>query len=445
MCGIAGVLSFDGASGLRPLLEAMADTLCHRGPDAAGFLEDAAAAPAVGLAHRRLSVIDLSHAADQPIGGEDGSVRVMLNGEIYNFKELRAQLGRHRFASAGDTEVIAHLYEECAEAAIPRLDGMFALALWDARRRRLLLARDAFGKKPLYYWSDGRRLVFGSEIKALLAAGVPAALEADALAEYLALGYVPTPGSLFAGIRKLPPASMLVADRDGVREPTPYWDLRFPPAAELAPVTFAEAGERVLELLTAAVRKRLVADVPLGLLLSGGLDSSLVAALMARLSPGRLKTFTVGFAGDAFYDERPQAERVARHVGSEHNASLVEPKAAALIETLLAHHDEPFGDSSALPTYLVAREARRHVTVALNGDGGDESFLGYNRYKAMRLVSRLDRMPGWSRPRLERLPALGPRSVQRRFKLPRIRGVLQAPEEQPGRRYSFTLALLYRV
>ena len=393
MCGLAGVLTFQGDPlPDRQRLGAIADTLRHRGPDAEGFFLDDAAAPAVALVHRRLSIIDLSHVADQPLANEDGTVQVALNGEIYNFRELREELAaRHTFRSQGDSEVIAHLYEERGLDAIPALDGMFAIVIWDAGRRRLVLARDPFGKKPIYYWTDGRRLFFASEIKALLAGGVPAEMNEAALGEYLAFGYVPTPGAFFRGIRKLPPASLLVADAGGVHEPQAYWDLSFAPAGEAKPVAMGEAKERVLELLTSAVRKRLIADVPLGLLLSGGVDSSAVAALMARLIPGKLKTFTVGFEGASAYDEREPAGRVARHVGSEHYPSVVEPHAAELIETLLHHHDEPFGDSSALPTYLVAREARRHVTVAVNGDGGDETFAGYERFHAAVLADRIPR------------------------------------------------------
>ncbi len=391
MCGIAGILQFDGAPVERALLERMGQSLAHRGPDAQGVFLDAAAAPAVGLVHRRLSIIDLSQEANQPLGGEDGRVQVMLNGEIYNFAALRAELlPRHRFRSQGDTEVVVHGYEEQGDAIVPRLDGMFALALWDGARRRLLLARDHFGKKPIYYWHDARRLVFASEIKALLAAGVAASLNEAALPEYLALGYVPTPRSLFAGIQKLPPASTLAADARGAAAPAAYWDLHFPPAGAARPVRLAEAADELRGLLREAVRKRLVADVPLGMLLSGGLDSALVAALAAR-ELGGLRTFTVGFEGPAFFDERPFARRLAAHIGAQHHESLVRPQAAALMETLLAHHDEPFGDSSALPTYLVAREARRQVTVALNGDGGDEAFAGYQRLHAAVMAEAVPR------------------------------------------------------
>jgi asparagine synthase (glutamine-hydrolysing) len=390
MCGLAGIVTFDGSPVPRESLAAMGEALRHRGPDAQGCYTDERGRPAVGLAHRRLSIIDLRTVANQPIANEDASVLVMLNGEIYNFADLRRALqDRHRFRSQGDTEAIAHLYEDRGDSAVAELDGMFAFALWDAARRRLLLARDPFGKKPLYYWSDGRRFAFASEIKALLAAGAPASVADGSLGEYLALGYVPTPRTLFEGILKVPPASTLVVDAQGVHEPVRYWDLRFPEAGGARRVREEEARERVRELVTEAVRKRLVADVPLGVLLSGGLDSSAVAALMARLVPGKVKTFTIGFEDGAFFDERPHAEKVARHIGAEHHASVVRPDAAALVETLVHHHDEPFGDSSALPTYLVSREARRHVTVALNGDGGDETFAGYDRFHAALLAERI--------------------------------------------------------
>src|SRR5262245_56771467 len=390
MCGIAGILSFEGGPIEEARLRRMAGALAHRGPDAEGVFVDAAAAPSVGLAHRRLSIIDLSHVADQPIANEDGTVRAMLNGEIYNFAELRrAQEGAHRFRSHGDTETIVHGYEDEGDAIVERLDGMFALALWDARRRRLLLARDPFGKKPLYYWSDGRELLFASEIKALLAGGAPAELDASGLPEYLAFGYVPTPRTLFRGIRRLPPASWMIVDAAGPHEPYVYWDLAFPAAGDVRDVSLAEAAVGVRERLDAAVRKRLMADVPLGVLLSGGVDSGAVLALAARATGAPVNTFTLGFEGPAFYDERAPAARMAAHVGAIHHEAIVRPEAASLVETLLRHHGEPFGDSSALPTYLVAREARQHVTVVLNGDGGDETFAGYERFRAELIAHRL--------------------------------------------------------
>jgi len=421
MCGLAGILSFDGAPVERATLVAMGDCLRHRGPDAAGYHADASSAPGIGLVHRRLSIIDLSTAADQPLPNEDGSVLVLLNGEIYNFRELRSGLsGRHSFRSQGDTEVIAHLYEERGDDAVAALDGMFALVIWDARSRRLVLARDHFGKKPLYYWHDLRRFVFGSEIKALLAAGVPVEMAEENLGEYLAFGYVPTPRTLFRGVRKLPPASLLVVDAAGVAPPRPYWDLRFPARGEAGRVRLRDAADRVRDLLFAAVRKRLLADVPLGLLLSGGVDSAAVAAIMARLVPGRVKTFTVGFEGDAFFDERPYAQQVARDLDTEHHSSVVRPEAGALLETLLGHHDEPFGDSSALPTYLVAREARAHVTVALNGDGGDETFAGYDRFHAALLADRIPSPLAHALRAAARLVPEGPSHHTRRRRIRRF-------------------------
>jgi asparagine synthase (glutamine-hydrolysing) len=390
MCGIAGVVSFAGAPIEEARLRRMAGALAHRGPDAEGVWIDARGTPSVGLAHRRLSIIDLSHVADQPIGNEDGTIQAMLNGEIYNFAELRrAQEGRHTFRSHGDTETIVHGYEDEGDGIVSKLDGMFALALWDARRRRLLLARDPFGKKPLYYWTDGRELLFASEIKALLAGGAPAAFDPSGLPEYLAFGYVPTPRTHFRGVKRLPPASTLVVDANGTGEPRAYWDLRFPNEGDARRIPLAEAAAGVRERLDAAVRKRLMADVPLGVLLSGGVDSGAVLALAARASSTPVRTFTLGFEGPAFYDERAPAARMAAHAGAIHHEAVVRPAATGLLETLLRHHDEPFGDSSALPTYLVAREARQHVTVVLNGDGGDETFAGYERFRAELIAHRL--------------------------------------------------------
>jgi asparagine synthase (glutamine-hydrolysing) len=400
VCGIGGILTFDGGEPARADLKRMADALKHRGPDAEGFFSEGGV-PGIGLAHRRLSIVDLRREADHPVTGEDRTVQALLNGEVYNYRALRAGLeSTHTFRTLGDTEPVVHGYEDRGDAIFAELDGMFALALWDGRRRRLVLARDAFGKKPLYYWHDARRFVFASEIKGLLAAGVPVALDETRLGESLAFGYVPTPRTLFAGIRKVPPASILVIDKDGVHEPRQFWDLSFPPAGEALAVSLEEAAERVRELFVAAVKKRLMGDVPLGVLLSGGVDSSAVAAVAAREGASTLKTFTMGFEGDAFFDERPWAAQVARHLGAEHHQAVAAPHAAELMETLLHHHDEPFGDSSALPTYLVAREARRHVTVALNGDGGDETFAGYDRFRAV-LIS--ESLPGPARAALAAL------------------------------------------
>jgi asparagine synthase (glutamine-hydrolysing) len=374
MCGICGYVSRGGPAE-DSTLRAMTATLAHRGPDGEGVHLDGP----VGLGHRRLSIIDLSEAASEPMTNEDGSLWLVFNGEIYNFRKLRRSLeGRHRFRSQGDGEVILHLYEEKGEAAVGELDGMFAFALWDARRRLLLLARDRAGKKPLYYHDGPGVFAFASEAKALLAhPSVPHERDASALPLFLTYGYVPTPGTLYRGIRALPPAHTLAVTEAGTGAPERYWRARF--ASGGHGMSDAEAEERFVSLLQAAVERRLVADVPLGAFLSGGLDSSSVVALMARAAGSRVKTFTIGFAGGAEYDERAHARVVAERFATEHTEFVVEPKALDLVDRLVYHHDGPFGDSSAVPTYLLSELTRTRVTVALNGDGGDEVFAGYLR------------------------------------------------------------------
>ena len=399
MCGLAGVLS-RGAPPERALLAAMTRVLAHRGPDGEGLHTDGPA----GLGHRRLSIIDLSDAAREPMTNEDGSLWLVFNGEVYNFRELRRDLEpRHRFCSQGDGEVILHLYEERGVEAVRALDGMFAFALWDARARRLLIARDRAGKKPLFYHDGPRTFAFASEVKALLAhPDVPRERDPAALPLYLTYGYVPTPDTFYRGVRALPPAHYLVATESGLEGPTPYWSVRF---ADGPPVDEREAEERFRRLLEDAVARRLVADVPLGAFLSGGLDSSSVVAFMARAAGGRVRTFTIGFAGDRRYDETAHARTVARHFGTDHTEFVVEPRALELIDRLVWHHDGPFGDSSAVPTYLLAELTRSRVTVALNGDGGDEVFAGYLRLYGGALSERL---PRWGFAAAARLLALLP-------------------------------------
>ena len=359
--------------------------------------------PPIGLGHRRLSIIDLTDAASEPMTNEDGSLWLVFNGEIYNFRELRKKLeGRHRFRSQGDGETILHLYEEKGDDAVQELDGMFAFALWDAKRRRLLLARDRAGKKPLYYHDGPRVFAFASEVKALFAhPEVPHERDPDALPLFLTYGYVPTPGTFYRGIRSLPPAHSLVVTEAGAEAPRRYWRARFTsgwrnggdPLAGggSGPLSDAEAEERFRSLLQGAVERRLVADVPLGAFLSGGLDSSSVVALMARAAGGRVKTFTIGFAGHSEYDEREHAKVVADRFGTDHTEFVVEPKALDLVDRLVFHHDGPFGDSSAVPTYLLSELTRSRVTVALNGDGGDEVFAGYLRLYGGALSERVPR------------------------------------------------------
>ncbi|HXB57841.1 MAG TPA: asparagine synthase (glutamine-hydrolyzing) [Vicinamibacteria bacterium] len=385
MCGICGLLSRNGAPE-RGRIATMTRALGHRGPDGEGLHVDAP----VALGHRRLSIIDLSDAAREPMTNEDGTLWLVFNGEIYNFRELSKDLKtRHRFRSQGDGEVILHLYEELGDGAVAALDGMFAFALWDAKRRRLLVARDRAGKKPLFYHDGPNLFAFASEVKALLAhPGIPRAQDPSALPLYLTYGYVPTPGTFYQGIRALPPAHFLVATEKGCEGPTPYWTVRF---RDGVVGDDREAEERFRSLLQEAVTRRLVADVPLGAFLSGGLDSSSIVAFMARAAGGRVRTFTIGFKGGKEYDETPHARTVAEAFGTDHTEFVVEPKALELIDRLVWHHDGPFGDSSAVPTYLLSELTRTRVTVALNGDGGDEVFAGYLRLYGGALSERIPR------------------------------------------------------
>lgn len=376
----------------RAELATMIGQLAHRGPDelVAGLPE-----PWVGLAHARLRVIDLSDAARQPMVGEDGAVWVVYNGEIYNFRELREELaGRgHRCVSQSDTEVVLRAYEAWGVEAFRRLDGMFALAIWDGRRRELVLARDRVGKKPLFYWTDGHCVAFASEIKALFRhQHVPRRFDETVLPFLLAFGYPPTGHTCYEQIRQVPPATVLRFRRGApMPDQAAYWQLTLAPSR--AGVSSEEAARDVRQLLTAAVRRRLVADVPLGAFLSGGIDSTIIVGLMAEAMGDRpVKTFSIGFEGDARFDETPYAKLAADRFRTEHTVFTVTPQAFDLLETLVWHHDQPFGDSSAVPVYLLAELTRRQVTVALTGDGGDEVFAGYERFLA---ACWAERMPAW--------------------------------------------------
>ncbi len=373
MCGIAGIYHLSGApcGEWRTVLERMTRTLAHRGPDDDGYFVD----DFVGLGHRRLSIVDVE-SGQQPMSNEDGSVWLVLNGEIYNFPELRRLLeGKgHRFRTRSDTETIVHAYEEWDTRCLERLRGMFAFALWDMRRRRLFLARDRLGKKPLYYARVGEALVFGSEIKALAAfPGLDRTLDLEAVSDYLSLLYVPREKSIFRSVRKLLPGHYLLADarQSQVRC---YWDIDFTPAAHEG----GRAAQRLAELLRDAVAVRLRSDVPLGAFLSGGIDSSAVVGLMAQAAAPVI-TVSIGFPEQSF-DELPYARIAAQHFRTDHREYVVTARAVDALDDLTWHYDEPFGDSSAIPTYYVSKLARERVTVALSGDGGDESFAGYRRY-----------------------------------------------------------------
>ncbi|MCI0546161.1 MAG: asparagine synthase (glutamine-hydrolyzing) [Candidatus Rokubacteria bacterium] len=393
MCGIAGVVESGGRPTDRALLRAMTDTLAHRGPDGEGFHVDGP----VGLGHRRLSIIDLA-TGGQPMASADGSVWITYNGELYNFRELRAELEARglEFRTTSDTEVFLRAYETWGTDCLRRLRGMFAAAIWDGPRRRLFLARDRVGIKPLVYAWDGRRLTFASELKALLEdPGLSRALDWDALAEYLAFRYVPCPRTIFAAARKLPPASYLVWDVDrGEPRVHRYWELALGPTAPGTRYSDDDWIEGLRAQLADAVESHLVSDVPVGAFLSGGMDSSTVVALMARAAPAPVRTFSIGF-GEADHDELAYARLVARRFGTEHYEHVVKPDALEALPRLAWQFDEPFADASAIPTYYVSKVTREHVTVALSGDGGDESFAGYRRYgEAWARHRRLDRLPG---------------------------------------------------
>jgi len=383
MCGIAGVADVRGvADEDRAAIEAMIATLRHRGPDDEGTQHFGQCV----LGQTRLSIIDLS-AGHQPLSNEDGTVWISYNGEVYNFKALREELeGKgHRFTTHTDTEVIVHLYEEMGPSCVERLRGMFALAIWDEPRRRLLLARDRVGIKPLYYHFDGHRLIFGSEIKAILAApNVPREIRPEALLDYLTLYYIPAPKSIYQGIEKLPAGHVLVFE-DGRVRTREYWDLDFEGTST---ATEEALGQQFWEHLGESVDMRLVSDVPLGAFLSGGVDSSSVVAAMAERSDRPVVTNSIGFAEQEF-DELPHADRVAERFGTEHHRYVVQPDAVDVVERLVWHYDEPFADHSAVPTYYVSKMARQNVTVALSGDGGDENMAGYRRYRDLARERRL--------------------------------------------------------
>ena len=421
MCGICGIARKDGAPVEAPALARMAAALAHRGPDDEGI----ETLGPVGLGHRRLSIIDLSPDGHQPMANEDGSVRIVFNGEIYNFRELRAGLEArgHRFRSRSDTEVIVHLYEELGTDCLTRLRGMFALAIWDEPRRRLFLARDRVGKKPLYYADNPARFLFGSEIKAILAAGgVERRPDLQALHHYLTYQYVPAPWTAFAGIRCLPPAHFLLLEEGRTRLER-YWRLPYLPKLQ-APEAALE--EELRARLREAVRLRLVSDVPLGAFLSGGVDSSAVVALMARESAEPVRTFSIGFREEEF-DELAFARLVAERCGTRHTEWVVEPRALEILPRLVWHFDQPFADPSAIPTWHVARLAREHVTVVLNGDGGDENFAGYGRYAANEETLRLERSLPLRAWRRARALAGGLRRAWRAGALPRRLAGLRPP------------------
>jgi asparagine synthase (glutamine-hydrolysing) len=404
MCGIAGYVgrARDNSTS-HAELAAMCASIRHRGPDEEGHY----VAPGVALGMRRLSVIDVN-GGSQPIASEDKSIHVVFNGEIYNHRTLRTELApRHILQSRADTEVLVHLYEEHGERLVHHLRGMFAFAIWDARRERLLIARDRVGIKPLYYWQAAEGLAFASEVRCFLTLpDFPRQIDRSALNAYLALGYVPDPDSIFDGVSKLPPGHFLTWDARGGASLQQYWS---PIQPEVTLHDDREAVEELRRLMKSAVGSHLESDVPLGAFLSGGIDSSTVVAEMAGMSERAIRTFSIGF-DESEFNEAPYAAEVARALRTEHTELIVRPDADRLIEEVVHSFDEPFGDSSALPTMLVSKLARQHVTVVLSGDGGDELFAGYTRYAE--LLRRIEVRPAALRTALRhlalRLPHVSP-------------------------------------
>lgn len=375
MCGICGIFEYERRTDIPgDVVHRMNQTMIHRGPDDGGVF----VGPGIGLGHRRLSIVDLV-GGHQPMSNEDGSVWVLLNGEIYNYPELRTELlaRGHKFTTKSDTEAIVHLYEDYAEGCFAKLRGMFSIALWDSRNRKLVLARDRVGKKPLFYAASGKQISFGSELKALLAGGgIPRDIDEQALSDYFSFGYIPAPKTIYRSVRKVMPGHYLVASASGIRESC-YWDLSF---AKVEQHDEAEWCERLRHELCDATRVRLMSDVPLGAFLSGGIDSSSVVAMMSHLMKRAVTTCSIGFEEKRF-DEAEYARQVSRLFSTDHHEETVRPNALEILDKLTWHFDEPFADSSAIPTYYVSKIARSQVTVALGGDGGDEGLAGYRRYK----------------------------------------------------------------
>ncbi|HEX8919925.1 MAG TPA: asparagine synthase (glutamine-hydrolyzing) [Pyrinomonadaceae bacterium] len=440
MCGITGIVNRNGHDVDAGVLARMCEAIYHRGPDEDGrYLQGA-----VGLAMRRLAIIDLK-GGQQPIHNRDRTAWIVFNGEIYNYLELRAQLEKlgHTFYTNCDTEAIIHAYDEYGADCPKYLRGMFAFAIWDERTEELFLARDRVGKKPLLYALVNDQLIFGSEFSALLKhPAISREIEPEAIHYYLSFMCVPAPLTAYRAIRKLEPGHSLRFTRAGEIKIERYWQPEFSPKVKM---TEEEAGERAVEILREAVRVRLMSEVPLGAFLSGGVDSSAVVALMSEASSTPVKTFSIGFEEQDF-SELHHARRVAEHVGADHHEFIVRPDAMEVLPTLVEHYGEPYADSSAIPTYYVSRETRKHVTVALNGDGGDECFAGYERYAAMRLAERYRKLPALMREGVIRQAVnLLPSSELRRSRVRSVKRFLHSASLPPVERYLRWVSVLDRT
>ena len=439
MCGIAGVAwTSESAPFDRAQLHRMIDAIAHRGPDDAGtYASPVGPGPGAQLGHRRLSIIDLG-GGHQPLSNEDGTIWIAFNGEIYNYQELQGSLIKqgHTFRTSSDTETIVHLYEQYGPQCVSQLRGMFAFAIWDQNQRTLFLARDRLGKKPLVYRHEAQRLLFASELKALLQVqGVPRELDHQAVDDFLTYQYVPHPQSILRGFSKLPPAHWALY-KDGQLQIERYWRPAYsPPPAAKEFSSLAEVRRQLRETLTTAVKLRMRSDVPLGAFLSGGVDSTIIAGLMQSLSSRPVKTFSIGFPVAAF-DERTYAREAAKHIGTEHHEQVVEPSALQILPKLIWHFDEPFADSSAIPMMYLSEMTRREVTVSLSGDGGDELFGGYQRYQAVKLGQWADRLPLFLRNWMGSSVWQGlPASVRQNSKRRRLKRLLSAIALEPRRRY----------
>lgn len=448
MCGITGgSWTSKGERLSESTLKEMASALAHRGPDDDGFYFSESGSAGAALGFRRLSIIDLA-GGHQPLSNEDGSVWIAFNGEVYNYRELKPELELlgHRFRTASDTECLVHAYEQWGHKCVERFRGMFAFAIWDARQQRLFLARDRMGQKPLVYRLADGRLTFASELKSLLRVpDAPREVDPEAVADFVALQYVPHPRTMLRGYRKLPPAhwaefNALTGDFT-IRQ---YWQAPFQRPQESVIETETQpplpdvtaASQALRRTLTEAVRLRMRSDVPFGAFLSGGVDSTIITGLMQQQSDQRVKTFSIGFSVKQF-DERSYAREAAAKLGTEHHEFVVDPSAIEMLPKLTWHYDEPFADSSAIPTMYLSELTRRQVTVALTGDGGDELFAGYDRYRAVALAARIDRLPSLLRavltnPLWQRVPA----SVRQKSKVRQIKRFLSALRQSPERRYA---------
>ncbi|MDZ5459407.1 asparagine synthase (glutamine-hydrolyzing) [Azohydromonas lata] len=444
MCGIHGIYRFDGQRVEPATISAMGRVTQHRGPDDEGWhIEPAQQRCAIGM--RRLSIIDLA-GGHQPISNADDTTWIVCNGEVYNFRELRAELQQRgvRFKTGSDTEVMLHLYDQLGDEFVHRLDGMFNFALWDARRRRLLIGRDHLGVKPLYVHHTRERLAFATEAKALLALpDVTPQLNREALADYLHLGYVAAPHSMFRGIAKLPPATMLSIE-DGQVKQWRYWRL---PSRQDHTLSASQWVERTRAALDAAVHRQMVSDVPIGAFLSGGVDSSAVVGFMAKHSEAPIRTYAIGFDGgeaEQLYNELPYARQVSQLFKTEHHEIVVKPDVVGLLPRLLWHMDEPVADSAFVTTYLVSEFARRDVTVILSGVGGDELFGGYRRYLGEHYAAKFGRLPSWARDLMVRASQGLPvdRHSQLLNKLRLARGFLESASLSPDERYRRYLQVL---